>query len=67
MQVHSVLCKILGNYSSFSNRKALIHSKIEFENDSDLAVHLETAKADLQGYFKVNYLSPQAAAENAYQ
>ena len=41
--------------------------KIEFENDSDLAVHLETAKADLQEYFKVNYLSPQAAAENPYQ
>ena len=41
--------------------------KIEFENDSDLAVHLEMAKADLQEYFKVNYLSPQAAVENPYQ
>jgi len=41
--------------------------KDKFKNDSDLAVHLETAKADLQEYFKVNYLSPQASVENPYQ
>jgi hypothetical protein len=41
--------------------------KDEFENDSDLALHLETAKADLQEYFKVNYLSPQASVENPCQ
>jgi len=41
--------------------------KDEFENDSDLAVHLETAKADLQEYFKVNYLSPQTSVENHCQ
>jgi hypothetical protein len=41
--------------------------KDEFKNDSDLAVHLETAKADLQKYFKGNYLSPQASVENPHQ
>jgi hypothetical protein len=40
--------------------------KDEFKNDSDLAVHLETAKADLREYFKGNYSSPQASA-NTHQ
>ena len=40
--------------------------KDEFEDDPDLSVHLETAKADLQEYFKVNYLSPQASMENSH-
>jgi len=41
--------------------------KDEFKNDSDLAIHLETAKADLQEYFKGNYLSPQASVEDPRQ
>ena len=41
--------------------------KDEFKNDSDLAIHLEMAKADLQEYFKVNYPSPQPSVENSCQ
>ena len=39
--------------------------KDEFKNDSDLAVHLEKAKADLQEYFNGNYLSLQASVGNS--
>ena len=41
--------------------------KDKFKNDSDLAIHLEKAKADLQEYFKGNYLSPQASVGNPCQ
>jgi len=41
--------------------------KDEFKNDSELAIHLETAKADLREYFKGNYLSLQASVENPRQ
>jgi len=41
--------------------------KDEFKNDSGLAVHLETAKADLREYFKGNYPSLQALVENRRQ
>ena len=39
--------------------------KDKFKNDSDLAVHLEKAKADLQEYFNGNYLSLQASVGNS--
>ena len=41
--------------------------KDEFKNDSDLATHLEMAKADLQEYFKVNYPSLQPSVESYCQ
>src|SRR5271168_2340585 len=41
--------------------------KDEFKNDSGLAVHLETAKADLREYFEGNYPLLQASVENCRQ
>src|SRR5277367_6725994 len=41
--------------------------KDEFKNDSELAIHLEMAKADLQAYFKDNYLSLEASVQNPRQ
>ena len=41
--------------------------KDKFKNDSNLAIHLEMAKADLWEYFKGNYPSPQASVEDPHQ
>ena len=41
--------------------------KDKFKNDSDLATHLEMAKADLWEYFKVNYPSLQPSVESSHQ
>ena len=62
------------SWASYHSQFAVLDPRIsyeamkdEFENDSDLAIHLETAKADLQEYFNVNYLSPPASVENPHQ